>query len=685
MEQHPVNDARLVCSNVMLVLLAPLHQDTATHKRLCGFADNFAGIVVTHVDKLPPSVKNKTVYICGDMTEVSRMKKHRLYDAARIFVVRQGSYNFSFDSHPYTLVDMSNVPVSVHDMGVMYPRFFDETEESLFHQINSDHSFQEMTEGDKPGTAYRTGAYLSSVKQVEDDLQFNLLRCSSNLAGPTLGFRETDKRIVQTLNEEASSIFDNAAELNHVLAQVYHNKPATSSRKETKAKIKAHADKTKDMPTNGIMAFCTFYDNLKGLQRSMPDDPYDYGYPSSSGAKMTSGLTTLHFRLKDSVASRPTCHWTPEFTVKLYPGSVFFMPLSTNRLYTHEIRPSLLDAEKLPTRLGYVVRCSKTLAVHRNGQTHIVPDNGKLIPLQPPDAKGVYRLREIYRTENISDQVVDYGMFPFSMNKGDYERPIAYTQTYSFRTKTLRPVAANIFHDLYESARFENVGKGRLGAVLVQPDEKRGTPLVRTTTQYSLAAQIFKPLHQQLAQQIQHATGIPRSELNNALIEVYKDDYRKMGFHSDQALDLEVSSNIAIFSCYKFPDLANPPPRKLVIESKDQGCPNVEIPLAHNSVVVFSTQTNKTFRHKIILDQHQSHGTHNEWLGVTFRTSKTFVNYLDDGQTILEDGTKLSLADGDKQQEFFKLRGHENRRADFTYPPINYTISKSDLMSPSAI
>jgi hypothetical protein len=65
--------------------------------------------------------------------------------------------------------------------------------------------------------------------------------------------------------------------------------------------------------------------------------------------------------------------------VTLYPESAFFMPLSTNRLYTHEIRPSGLDASLLPTRLGYVVRCSSTEAVHKHGQTFIKTQGNELV------------------------------------------------------------------------------------------------------------------------------------------------------------------------------------------------------------------------------------------------------------------------------------------------------------------
>jgi hypothetical protein len=218
------------------------------------------------------------------------------------------------------------------------------------------------------------------------------------------------------LNQEAASIFQHHAPLNHVLAQIYHNTPATTAQKQSKAKISAHADKTKDMPVNGIMAFCTFYARLDKL-RPLTADPFDRGY------KDTSGLTKLHFRLKDAVAERPDCTLPDRFTLTLYPNSAFFMPLSTNRLYTHEIRSSTLDAELLPTRLGYVVRCSNAEAVRKDGRTFLKRD-GKLVELAPPTIEGIDELRKLYAEENKTEAFIDYGdRFLFSMNAGDYLAP----------------------------------------------------------------------------------------------------------------------------------------------------------------------------------------------------------------------------------------------------------------------
>ncbi|MEO7327800.1 MAG: hypothetical protein ABI193_04440, partial [Minicystis sp.] len=259
---------------------------------------------------------------------------------------------------------------------------------------------------------------LTPVREDGEGLHFRLLRCSTNLSGPTESFRESDSCIVDALNREAALIFQDQAPLNHVLAQIYHNTPAAVAQKQAKAGISAHADKTKDMPVNGIMAFCTFYDGLDRL-RPLTKDTFDHGH------KGTSGLTRLRFRLKEPVGERPGRVLPAQFTLTLYPNSVFFMPLSMNRLYTHEIQPSPLNAEMLPTRLGYVVRCSSAEAVHKDGRTFLKKD-GSLVELVPPTLEGMSELRRLYAEENRTDGFIEYGdKFPFSMNTGDYLAPLA--------------------------------------------------------------------------------------------------------------------------------------------------------------------------------------------------------------------------------------------------------------------
>ncbi|MFD7527679.1 hypothetical protein ACFV8E_08685 [Streptomyces sp. NPDC059849] len=378
---------------------------------------DFFGATITPEDLASGThvLARRTVYLCGDMSGIS---VDQLRSADRVFVVRELSHGYhGDDGGPWTPVELGRVPLRVHGVGVYYRRFFGLGADH-FARIGAEHEFQSLTESTKPGTARRSGIYLTPVTQIGDELHFRLLRCSTNLSGPTESFRPTDTDIVEELNREAAAVFRNQAPLNHVLAQIYHNTLTTAGRKQSKAKISAHADKTKDMPANGIMAFCTFYDRLDKL-RPLAEDAFDYG------VKGASGLTRLHFRLKDPTAEHDGVALPAQFTLTLHPGSVFFMPLSTNRLYTHEIRPSSLDAELLPTRLGYVVRCSSAEAVHKDGRTYLkAAGDAEPVKLGPPTPEGMDELRRLYAEENRTSSFIDYGdEFLFSMNSGDYVAP----------------------------------------------------------------------------------------------------------------------------------------------------------------------------------------------------------------------------------------------------------------------
>ncbi|WP_329275430.1 hypothetical protein [Streptomyces sp. NBC_00691] len=404
-----LSEARIEdASNVLVTSSAARDHDTVR---------DFFGSTITPDDLASGALDlaRKTVYVCGDASGISA---DRLRSAERVFVVREPSQGDHADvAAPWPLVGRGRVPVRVHGAGVYYRRFFD-PDAGHFGRIGAEHAFQSLTESDKPGAAHRSGIYLTPVTRDGDALRFRLLRCSTNLSGPTETFRPTDTDIVDALNHEAAAVFRDHAPLNHVLAQIYHNTLATAGRKQSKARISAHADKTKDMPVNGVMAFCTFYDGLDEL-RPLAEDPFDHG------VKGVSGLTRLHFRLKEGTAEGDGAALAlpAQFSVTLYPGSVLFMPLSTNRLYTHEIRPAALDAGLLPTRLGYVVRCSSTEAVHRNGQTFL-DMAGDLVELEAPTPDGMNELRRLYAEENRTSSFIDYGdRFRFSMNTGDYRAP----------------------------------------------------------------------------------------------------------------------------------------------------------------------------------------------------------------------------------------------------------------------
>lgn len=246
--------------------------------------------------------------------------------------------------------------------------------------------------------------------------------------------------------------------------------------------------------------------------------------------------------------------------------------------------------------------------------------------------------------------------------------------------------AAPSFEELAASAKLQELGKGRLGNHLVQVQEQ-GIPLVRTTTQYTIPAQPFGSLHEQIIQQLQAsiqaqpALGLPTPTFNNALMEQYSKEYYKMGFHSDQALDLAPHSYIALFSCYQYPEqLEKKQCRALQIQHKSTG-QAFEITLEQHSLVLFSLATNTAFQHKIVLKSAPQLKIDNPWLGITFRQSKTFVQFKK-GQAYWENGQALHLATEEERRTFYKLRGQENRSLDFVYPNLEYTISPGDLLEP---
>jgi hypothetical protein len=158
------------------------------------------------------------------------------------------------------------------------------------------------------------------------------------------------------------------------------SKKLKDKKKQKKAKIKAHSDKTKDLPENAIIAFCSFSKSYSFCQFNDPnlnikkskDDFFDCCYSRAKSNK-TTVLTKLKFRLKDTVQDQSL---VKKFSLTLYPNSVFLIPLSTNRFYTHEIQPSILPIDLIPTRMGYVIRCSNTMAVFKNDQTYIL-NNGE--------------------------------------------------------------------------------------------------------------------------------------------------------------------------------------------------------------------------------------------------------------------------------------------------------------------
>ncbi|TPG39924.1 hypothetical protein [Flavobacterium pectinovorum] len=394
--------------NILIVLQENIELNSELHY----LTENFCGSVVKNLSEIQTSLSDKRIYACGDINQLKN-------DNETFFVIKELSVNYeNYIGENIQLITLGKVPILVSNAGIYFRDMFDSGD--YFNAIKSEHTFQHLTESNKDSMALRTGIYLTEVSkekaEAKEILHYRLLRCSSNFTGPTDNFRDTDHVIIDSLNDAIKFTFEEETKLNHALVQIYENKMKTEENaKEVKSKIKAHSDKIKDMPKDGIIAFCTFYDtsNFDKLAPSK-NDRYDWCY------KQTSGLTRLQFKLKNTV-NDPALE--KEFSVTLYPNSAFLIPLSTNRLYTHEIKPSVLNVDQIPIRMGYVARCSNLEALHKNGQTYI-KENGELVKLEQMTPETMTNLRNSYYEENSSEKNVEYGKIHFSMNSGDYEKPI---------------------------------------------------------------------------------------------------------------------------------------------------------------------------------------------------------------------------------------------------------------------
>ena len=222
--------------------------------------------------------------------------------------------------------------------------------------------------------------------------------------------------------------------------------------------------------------------------------------------------------------------------------------------------------------------------------------------------------------------------------------------------------------------------------VLVRNEVTGDVPIVTTT---NTAPRVLLPtltLHWPITSETFSKNGLlVVNQFNNAIIECYDKHYTTMGFHSDQALDLDENTCIALYSCYQHPNQRNSL-RKLVVESKTDPEETFDIPMLHNSVILFTAATNRHYRHKIVLDSRTVGKGENEWLGLTLRTSKTFVSYKDDVAMLANGGKPLVLGSTEQCLDFYKIRKQENEQIDFQYPggedEITFTISPSDLMPP---
>ena len=86
-----------------------------------------------------------------------------------------------------------------------------------------------------------------------------------------------------------------------------------------------------------------------------------------------------------------------------------------------------LPVDKIPTRMGYVMRCSKTRAIHRDGQTFLENDGQERL-LEPMNEKDMDAIKSLYWQENSTEDRIVYPLFFTSLNDGDYLEPLNPTQ-----------------------------------------------------------------------------------------------------------------------------------------------------------------------------------------------------------------------------------------------------------------
>jgi len=206
--------------NVLCVLY---EKENTLSEELQYLVAHFCGEVVHDFDLKGDLRLERRIYVCGNIEKINTEEE-------QLFIIKAFSFNYEHCEN-CKFVELGEVPILIENAGVYFRRLF--KEENYFSHIKKEHEFQHLTESNKPGKALRKGIYLTAIEKEEttkekEILHFRLLRCSSNLSGPTDNFRKSDKEIVSKINEAAHFVFEKPAHLNHVLAQIYLNKKVDS-------------------------------------------------------------------------------------------------------------------------------------------------------------------------------------------------------------------------------------------------------------------------------------------------------------------------------------------------------------------------------------------------------------------------------------------------------------------------
>lgn len=254
------------------------------------------------------------------------------------------------------------------------------------------------------------------------------------------------------------------------------------------------------------------------------------------------------------------------------------------------------------------------------------------------------------------------------------------------------------FSEIATAYRFDPVTVGRRATIAVTEQSDGSVPVVRTTNQYTSAPQKcnepLEMLREMISNIAENEFDIPpeQTEFNDIMLQLYDSRYRRMGYHTDQMIDLKTSSYIAVCSIYSDPETVEL--RTLKIKDKLTGQAVRDITMTHGSIVLFSLQANRDHLHKIILDRYEKKSSQpsqpsqsdlTQCLSITMRTSNRFLSFDEDNiPRLLPDSTELRLATDDERKQFYNLKQQENKDPEFEWPTdIDFTISESDLMEPT--
>lgn len=230
----------------------------------------------------------------------------------------------------------------------------------------------------------------------------------------------------------------------------------------------------------------------------------------------------------------------------------------------------------------------------------------------------------------------------------------------------------NLFIELTKQ-QFEPVVKGRSSAVVVEPFEGK-IPVIRTSTTYNNPAQRFRDVHRDIIRYLNSDSKKYKEDnrineqkkYNNAMIEIYDERYKKMGFHSDQVFDVEENSNILTYSCYEDPDK----PNRMFVFCDKQHKKERSVVLQHDSLLIMPWNFNQNYLHKIVMIQKIDTDKNNKYVSITYRKSKTFID---------PKNPHIHKANNEEKKEFYKLCGIQNNEIDPKIPEFNYAISTAEF------